>query len=58
MDEGVNFEIVYIIIFGNLEVVFDINYLIGEVFFIKLFDFEKTIKYFFNIIVDDRGNLF
>lgn len=37
---------------------FDINYLIGEVIFKKLFDFERIKKYIFNIIVDDCGNFF
>ena len=55
-DEGVNSEIAYTITAGNLEAVFDINHLTGEVFLIKLLDFERTEKYTLNITADDRGN--
>lgn len=56
MDEGVNSEIAYTITSGNLEAVFDINHLTGEVFLIKPLDSEKTTKYLLNITADDRGN--
>ena len=56
VDEGVNSEIAYTITSGNLEAVFDINHLTGEVFLIKPLDFEKTTKYLLNITADDRGN--
>ena len=55
-DEGVNSEIAYTITSGNLEAVFDINHLTGEVFLIKSLDFEKTTKYLLNITADDRGS--
>ena len=55
-DEGVNAEIAYTITSGNLEAVFDINHLTGEVFLIKPLDFERTKKYILNITADDRGN--
>lgn len=55
-DEGVNSEIAYTITSGNLEAVFDINHLTGEVFLIKPLDFEKTPKYLLNITADDRGS--
>ena len=56
MDEGVNSEIAYTITSGNLEAVFDINHLTGEVFLIKPLDFEKTTTYLLNITADDRGS--
>ena len=56
MDEGVNSEIAYTITSGNLEAVFDINHLTGEVFLIKPLDSEKTTKYLLNITADDRGS--
>ena len=55
-DEGVNSKIAYTITAGNLEAVFDINHLTGEVFLIKPLDFERTKKYTLNITADDRGN--
>lgn len=55
-DEGVNSEIAYTITAGNLEAVFDINHLTGEVILKKLLDFERTKKYILNITADDRGN--
>lgn len=55
-DEGVNAEIAYTITSGNLEAVFDINHLTGEVFLIKPLDFERTNRYMLNITADDRGN--
>lgn len=55
-DEGVNSEIAYTITSGNLEAVFDINHLTGEVFLIKPLDFERTRKYSLNITADDRGS--
>ena len=55
-DAGVNAEIAYTITSGNLEAVFDINHLTGEVFLIKPLDFERTKKYVLNITADDRGN--
>ncbi|PFX22302.1 Protocadherin Fat 4 [Stylophora pistillata] len=55
-DEGVNSEIAYAISSGNLEAVFDINHLTGEVFLIKSLNFERTRSYTLNITADDRGN--
>ena len=55
-DNGANSEIAYTITSGNLEAVFDINHLTGEVIVIKPLDYERTSKYMLNITADDRGN--
>ena len=55
-DIGVNSEIAYAIASGNLEAVFDINHLTGEVFLTKSLNFERTRSYTLNITAVDRGN--
>lgn len=55
-DAGENSEIAYTITSGNLEAVFDINHLTGEVFLSKALNYERTQKYTLNITADDRGN--
>ena len=55
-DAGENSEIAYTITSGNLEAVFDINHLTGEVFLSKPLNYERTQKYTLNITADDRGN--